>query len=166
MEVLEIFNEINAKYPNLVEKKLDDSSYESEDERQTIYGDLMDWMRDYYTIIPLADREMVVRLLLGNYVITHPYCLQKVYIVQQESNVDGEILFNSVPCTTMDAALGVLKRQVNTILRESHHFSGRTKKELEEDFEIEESSDSYYINDPSDDYYEDIKIIEKVIVIR
>jgi hypothetical protein len=109
---------------------------------------------------------MVVRLLLGNYVITHPYCLQKVYIVQQESNVDGEIIINNVPCSTMDAALTVLKGEVNTILRESRHYSGRTKEELEEDFEIEETPDSYYINDPHDDYYEDINIIEKVIVIR
>ena len=78
MNALEIYNEIKTKHPDLVERKLEKSSLESDSERQTIYGDLMDWMRDYYTLIPLADREQVVRLLLGDYVIHHPYCLQKV----------------------------------------------------------------------------------------
>ena len=166
MNALEIYNEIKTKHPDLVENKLDRSSLESDSERQTIYGDLMDWMRDYYTLIPLADREQVVKLLLGDYVIHHPYCLQKVYIVQQESNVDGELIINAVPCTTREAARKVLQDEKNTILHESPHYMGRTKDELKEDFEIEESDDRWYINDPCDDYYEDINIVEKVIVIR
>ena len=151
MNALEIYNEIKTKHPDLVENKLDRSSLESDSERQTIYGDLMDWMRDYYTLIPLADREQVVRLLLGDYVIHHPYCLQKVYIVQQESNVDGELIINAVPCTTREAARKVLQEEKNTILHESLHYSGRTKAELEEDFEIEEGTDRWYINDHCDD---------------
>jgi hypothetical protein len=166
MNALEIYNEIKTKHPDLVENKLDRSSLESDSERQTIYGDLMNWMRDYYTLIPLADREQVVRLLLGDYVIHHPFCLQKVYIVQQESNVDGELIINAVPCTTLETARKILQDEKNTILHESHHYMGRTKDELEEDFYIEESDDRWYINDPCDDYYEDIQIVEKVIVIR
>jgi hypothetical protein len=166
MNALEIYNEIKTKHPDLVENKLDRSSLESDSERQTIYGDLMDWMRDYYTLIPLADREQVVRLLLGDYVIQHPYCLQKVYIVQQESNVDGELIINAVPCTTREAARKVLQGMKNFILHESPHYMGRTKDELEEEFEIEEGGDRWYINDPCDDYYEDIQIVEKIIVIR
>jgi XTP/dITP diphosphohydrolase len=38
--------------------------------------------------------------------------------------------------------------------------------ELKAEFEIEEGADRWYINDPCDDYYEDINIVEKVIVIR
>ena len=166
MEVSEIYQEIITKYPNLVEKLLDKSSLESESERQTIYGDLMDWLRDYYTIIPLADREQVARLLLGNYVISHPYCLQKTYIVLQESNVDREIIINAVPCATLEAARKVLQDEKNTILQDSPHYDHYTPEELEEEFEIEEDDDRWYINDPSDDYYEDIKIIEQVIVVR
>ena len=166
MEVTEIYQEILTEHPNLVKRLLDKSSNESDIERQTIYGELMDWMKNYYTLIPLADREQVVRLLLGDYVIRHPYCLQKVYIVQQESNVDGELIINAVPCATREAARKVLQNEKNTILHESTHYMGRTKDELEEDFYIEESDDRWYINDPCDDYYEDIKIIEKVIVIR
>ena len=166
MNTLEIYNEIKTKHPDLVERKLEKSSLESDSERQTIYGDLMNWMRDYYTLIPLVDREQVVKLLLGDYVIQHPYCLQKVYIVQQESNVDGELLFNSVPCTTLEAARKILQDEKNTILHESRHYTGYTKDELEENFYIEESDDRWYINDPCDDYYEDIQIVEKIVVIR
>ena len=166
MNALEIYNEIKTKHPDLVEKKLIQSSLESDSERQTIYGDLMDWMRDYYTIIPLADREQVVKLLLGDYIIQHPYSLQKVYIVQQESNVDGELIIDAVPCSDLYTARRVLNMKKNIILHESRHYTGCTKDELEENFEIEEGDDRWYINDPCDDYYEDIQIVEKIIVIR
>lgn len=88
----------------------------------------------------------------------------RVWIVQQESNVDGEIIINAVPCASLKLARKVLKEEKETILNESPHYMGRTKKELEEDFEIEETKNSWYINDPCDDYYEDIKIIEKEVV--
>lgn len=74
--VFEVYNEILTNNPKLVERKLERSRLESESERQTIYGDLMDWMRDYYTLMPLVDRTNVVRLLIGDYVIHHPYCLK------------------------------------------------------------------------------------------
>lgn len=167
MGVSEIYQEIITKYPNLVEKLLDKSSLESDSERQTIYGDLMDWLRDYYTIIPLADRGQVARLLLGEYVISHPYCLQKTYIVLQESNVDGEIIINAVPCATLETAQKIMSQQVFDIMNDgAGHFSGYCDSDYEEMFEVEKTDTSFYINDPSDDYYEDIKIIEKVIVVR
>lgn len=162
MEIKEIYEKIQKENPNLVERFLKKSSRENE--TQTIYGDLSDWLRDYYTIIPLSDRDVVARLLIGDYVIHHPYCLQRVWIVQQESNVDGEIIINSVPCASLEAARKVLQDEKETILNESPHYMGRTKKELEEDFEIEETKNGWYINDPCDDYYEDIKIIEKEVV--
>ena len=165
MNITEIYQEINAKYPNLVEKMLEKSSRESEVERQTIYGDLMDWMRDYYTIIPLSDRSAVVTMLLGEYVITHPYCLQKVYNVVQESNVDGELLINVVPCRTLEAAQKVMSDEIDIILTESYHFGECDDIETaEENYEVEKDESSFYINDPCDDYYEDIKIEEKIIL--
>lgn len=162
MEIKEVYEKIQKENPNLVERLLKKSSRENE--QQTIYGDLSDWLRDYYTIIPLSDRDVVARLLIGDYVIHHPYCLQKVWIVQQESNVDGEIIINSVPCATLEAARKVLQDEKDTILQDSPHYDHYTPEELEEEFEIEEDDDSWYINDPCDDYYEDIKIIEKNIV--
>ena len=166
MKASEIYNEINAKYPNLVEKLLDKSSTENENERQTIYGDLMNWLRDYYTIFPIADREQVAKLLLGDYVIKHLFCLQKTYIVVQESDVDGEMLFNAVPCSTKEAARKVMQNIKNQILRDYGHYNGYTPEELQENFEIEEDDDRWYINDPFDNYYEDVRIEEKVVVIR
>ena len=90
--------------------------------------------------------------------------MTKIFIVLQESNVDGVIIINAVPCASLNLARKVLKEEKETILNESFHYMGRTKKELEEDFEIEETKDSWYINDPYDDYYEDIKIVDKILV--
>jgi hypothetical protein len=163
MEVTEIYQEILTEHPNLVKRLLDKSSNESDIERQTIYGELMGWMKNYYTLIPLADREQVVRLLLGDYVIRHPYCLQKVYIVQQESNVDGELIINAVPCATREAAKKLMQDKIRTLLNESHFIAFIDRPD---DFILEQTDTSYYIEDTCDDYYEDIRIIEKVIVIR
>jgi hypothetical protein len=90
--------------------------------------------------------------------------MMKIFIVLQESNVDGELIINAVPCASLKLARKVLKEEKETILNESPHYMGRTKKELEEDFEIEETKNSWYINDPCDDYYEDIKIVDKILV--
>ena len=161
MGIKEIYEKIQRENPNLVERLIKKSSRENE--QQTIYGDLSDWLRDYYTIIPLSDRDVVARLLIGDYVIHHPYCLQRVWIVLQESCVDGEIIVNAVPCASLKAAKKVLQDEKNTILHESHHFSNMTDDDMEE-MEIEEDEVSFYINDPFDDYYEDIKIADKILV--
>lgn len=164
MEIKEIYEKIQRENPNLVEGLLDKGSRKSEQEQQTIYGDLSDWLRDYYTLIPLADRDAVARLLIGDYVIRHHYCLQRVYMVIQESNVDGEILFNAVPCTSMETAKAVLAQEKHTILHESHHFANLTEDDMEY-MEVEEDEERFYINDTTDDYYEDIRIETKNIVI-
>ena len=165
MEVKEIYEKIQRENPNLVERLLDKSSRENEQEQQTIYGDLSDWLRDYYTLIPSADRDAVARLLIGDYVIRHPYCLQRAYMVIQESNVDGEMLFNAVPCTSMEAAKAVLAQEKETILNESHHFSDLTEDDMEY-MEVEEDEERFYINDTTDDYYEDIRIEVKNIIVK
>lgn len=87
----------------------------------------------------------------------------RVWIAQQESNVDGEIIINSVPCASLEAARKVLRDEKNTILHKSHHFGNLTDDDMAE-MEVEEDGNSFYINDPCDDYYEDIKIIEKEVV--
>lgn len=87
----------------------------------------------------------------------------KIWLVQQESNVDGEIIVNSVPCGSLETARKVLRDEKNTILNESHHFSNLTDDDMN-DMIIEESDDRFFIDDPSDDYYEDIAIIEKELV--
>lgn len=79
-----------------------------------------------------------------------------IWIVKQESMVDGEIFFYVVPCATLETAKEILKGQVETVLTEYCHFLNRNIEE----FEVEEEEDgtSWYINDPSDSYYVDIRI--------
>ena len=77
MTGFEVYNDIKEHHPELVENLLERSACESEFERQTIYGDLSDWLRDYYTLIPLAQRDIAAKLLIGDYVIRHPHCLRK-----------------------------------------------------------------------------------------
>jgi hypothetical protein len=113
----------------------------------------------------MIDREMVAKMLIGQYVIKHPYCLQKVYNVVQESNVDGELIINATPCRTLEAAQKVMSDEIHTIMTESHHFGWcKNLSTLEEEYEVEKDDTSFYLNDPSDDYYEDIKIEEKIIL--
>ena len=50
--------------------------------------------------------------------------------------------------------------EINTLLNESHFVSYIDRPE---DFVVEKSETSYYIEDMCDDYYEDIRIEEKEI---
>jgi CheY-like chemotaxis protein len=63
----------------------------------------------------------------------------------------------------LEKAKEVLEKEKEWIKNEAHHFKKYTEEELEEEFEIEESETRWYINDPSDDYYEDFTIVEKEI---
>ena len=89
----------------------------------------------------------------------------KIYIVVQESNIDAEIGFYPTPCASREVARKEMDVIIKGILEKSYHFGGRTAEELEEDFEIERDNDSFYINDPSDDYYENIYIVERELVV-
>lgn len=88
----------------------------------------------------------------------------KIYIFVQESNVDGEILFNSTPCSTREIARRLLKEEKDYLLHSGETHYSRFSDNLEEYFEIEETEDTYYINDLTDDYYEDLWIVEKDLV--
>ena len=87
----------------------------------------------------------------------------KIYLVEQESNVDGELYFYAYPCSTFEKAKEVLERVKQEILSVCIHYKSYTKEELEENFEIEENNTRWFINDPCDDYYEELTIIEKVV---
>ena len=89
--------------------------------------------------------------------------MDKIWIVLQESNVDGELIIDATPCESLGLAIKVLQEEKEYILNESFHYSRMSDEDMKE-MEIEETDTSYYINDPYDDYYEDIKIIEKNII--
>ena len=89
--------------------------------------------------------------------------MDKVWLVVQESNVDGEICFNPTPCVSKATAKELLKQEKATILKESYHFGGYDELSLNDMFEIEEDDERWFINDPCDDYYEELMIVEKDI---
>lgn len=84
----------------------------------------------------------------------------KIWLVKQESCVDGEMLFNVVPCASEKKAKEVMKEEINTILSNGHFKDVFT---WEDGFTFEESKDTWYLNDEFDDYYELISIEKKEI---
>lgn len=90
--------------------------------------------------------------------------MEKIFLLIQESNVDGEILINVTPCATIEIARKLMKQEVFTLLNESIHYSGFSDSKLKGYFIIEETKDYYFIKDKNDDYYEYLKIDEKEIV--
>lgn len=88
--------------------------------------------------------------------------MEKIYLVIQESNVDGEIYINVVPCSSLEVAKKVMAEEKNTILNESPHY--KDYKDCPDDYEIEETETHIYIDCLYDDYYENIYIQEKEIL--
>lgn len=86
--------------------------------------------------------------------------IEKIWLVTQESNVDGEIMFNVVPCVSEETAKKVMQDEIRMLLNESHFISFIDRPD---DFILEQTETSYYIEDTCDDYYEDIRIEEKEI---
>lgn len=86
--------------------------------------------------------------------------IEKIWLVTQESNVDGEIMFNVIPCVSEETAKKVMQNEIRTLLNESHFIAFIDRPN---DFILEQTDTSYYIEDTCDDYYEDINIEEKEI---
>lgn len=87
-----------------------------------------------------------------------------VWIVELESNVDGEVYFMTIPCSTKKKAKAILKQEKERVLLESSHFKGFTDEEFKENFEVEETEESYLLIDPCDDYYESYTIHKREVV--
>ena len=87
---------------------------------------------------------------------------EKKWIMTQESNVDGEIIFNVLVCENRKIALREMAEEIEWIKNESNHFAGFDQKE--DEFNIEQSDQDFFITDNSDDYYEKISISEKEII--
>jgi len=86
--------------------------------------------------------------------------MKKIWLVTQESKVDGQIMFNVVPCTSEETAKKIMQDEITTLLNESHFIAFTDRPD---DFILEQTETSYYIEDTCDDYYEDINIEEKEI---
>ena len=86
--------------------------------------------------------------------------IEKIWLVTQESNVDGEIIFNVVPCISKETAKKVMQEEIKTLLTASHF---KDVFRWEDGFTSEETDTSWYVKDEFDDYYEYINIEEKEI---
>ena len=85
----------------------------------------------------------------------------KVWVMTQESCVDGEVHFNVVVCDSEETAKAQMQKEISWLKNESIHFRGFDKEG--EDFEVEQEDCRFFLNDPCDDYYEEIMVMEKDI---
>lgn len=89
--------------------------------------------------------------------------MEKIYILVQESNVDGNVFFNVTPCKTKKTAKELLKEEKERIFNDGHFSKNNNTEEDMLEYEVEETETKFYINDPCDDYYEDVYIVERVL---
>lgn len=96
--------------------------------------------------------------------------IEKIWLVIQESNVDGEILVNVVPCASEEAAMKIVQEEKETLFSDSYfsqalpYYEGSENMDMDEcPFEWDESKSGFNINALYDNYYEDISIVEKQI---
>lgn len=87
----------------------------------------------------------------------------KIYLMQQESMVGGEKLFNAVPCKDLKTAQEVMRKEKETLLNEGHFADYELNKDR---YCIDENTEEmFHIWDEADDgYYEYLEIVEKEIL--
>ena len=99
--------------------------------------------------------------------------MEKVWILLQESNCDGEISINVTPCASLETAKSKMQAEIYTLMNESGKFSGLDLDDIEInqndedadcDYSLDRNDTSFYISCNYDDYYEHLDIIEKEIV--
>ena len=86
---------------------------------------------------------------------------KEIWLMTQESKVDGDIFFNVIPCETEAAAKVEMEKKVRTLMNKSPYIE-YTNRSL--DFIVEKTKKSYYIEDICNPYYEYIRIEKKEIV--
>jgi len=161
-KIIKRFSEIKSENKDFVLKLMGKAAKNE----QTIYGEVSDWIRDYHSDLSLLEREVLAKMLLGDLVIHHSELLQpknpaKVWVMTQESCVDGEVHFNVVVCDSEETAKAQMQKEIDWIKNESFHF--RDFEERGDDFEVEQGEHRFFINDETDDYYEEIMVMEKEI---
>ena len=161
-KIIKRFSEIKSENKDLVQELMGKVAKNE----QTIYGEVSDWVRDYHSDLSLLEREVLAKMLLGDLVIHHSEMLQpknpaKVWVVTQESCVNGEINFNVVVCDSEETAKAQMQKEIDWLKNESIHFRD-FDKEVEE-FEVDQEDCRFFLNDTWDDYYEEIIVMEKEI---
>ena len=88
---------------------------------------------------------------------------QKVFIVTQVSNCDGEHFINTIPCTTLDVAKIVMQNMIDTVLEECPQYEGLDLEIDSSEFYAEVSDTMVEFGCAYDDYDERFEITEKEI---
>ena len=89
------------------------------------------------------------------------YAKRLVWVMTQESCVNGEVNYNVVVCDSEETAKAQMQKEIDWLKNESIHFRDFDKEG--EDFEVEQEDCRFFLNDPCDDYYEEIMVMEKEI---
>lgn len=64
-KVIDVFNEVSTL--DLCRQKGKNNPRVCE--RQFLYGDVLDYLRDYYSELNLEERDMTAKLIIGDYVV-------------------------------------------------------------------------------------------------
>lgn len=88
---------------------------------------------------------------------------QKIFNVVWESNANGEIFIAVYPCDSLEVAKAKVNECKENVLSEGR-FSW---KNIENDCTTESyGEERYFIKDNTDDYYEDIYILESNLFVK
>ena len=90
--------------------------------------------------------------------------MKSVWLLIQESNVDGEIIVSVTPFSTEKKVRKALDETKREIITDYHHYKQFSEEELKEYFTIDESENGYFIEDNTDDYYECLRIEKKNVL--
>ena len=90
--------------------------------------------------------------------------MKSVWLLIQESNVDGEIIVNATPFSNEKKVRNALDETKHEILTDYRHYKQFSSEELKEYFTIDESENGYFIEDNTDDYYECLRIEKKKVL--
>jgi hypothetical protein len=88
----------------------------------------------------------------------------KIFNLIQESNVDGEIIVNVIPCASVELAQKAMDDEIATLISNSPKYKNLNIDNPSDDFIVERCEGHTFIKIVNDDYYEEFKIDEKEIV--
>jgi hypothetical protein len=98
--------------------------------------------------------------------------MDKIWLLLQESNVDGAMFISVTPCADLETAKAEMAKKIDTLLSNGK-YSGLDLDEIERDqndedadcdYILERDETSFYLSCNYDDYYEELGIFEKEIV--
>ena len=87
----------------------------------------------------------------------------KVYVVRKESNVDGIVVVDFVPCRDLNKARKVLQEEKNVVLR-LPKYCGCDIAHPSPDYVVEDREGYFLIKCCNDDYYEEFEIVKKELL--